>query len=312
MKDSNTYQCFTVEALQEPLRLDKLLSTKYPEQSRSYFQKLIEDEKVLLNGSKTKKRITPAEGDLIEVHFTLNREVNIEPEDIPLDIIYEDDYLLAINKPPGLVVHPAPGNWSHTFVNGLLYYLKRQTDSDNVRPGIVHRLDKDTSGVLLAAKDEKTQQKLTELFSNREIEKTYFAISYSNPGVCVVDQPIGRHPQRRQEMTIINSSSSRPANTVCSTLYHNELYSLVKLKPKTGRTHQLRVHLRHLNCPIVGDLIYGPKNKTDAPRQLLHAHSLSFIHPITKQRLIIEANIHKDLIDFLKQQKLAQDWELLA
>jgi 23S rRNA pseudouridine1911/1915/1917 synthase len=313
MKDTLPHQSFVVEdTIEKPLRVDKFLSLKYPEQSRSYFQKLIEDDQVLINGQKVKKRILPQKGDIVEVNFSLNREITIEPEEIPLDIIYEDDYLLAINKPPGLVVHPAPGNWSKTFVNGLLFYLNRQSDHNDVRPGIVHRLDKNTSGVLLAAKDDLTQRKLVELFANREMEKVYYAVTHGNPGACVVDQPIARHSHRRQEMAITSGETGRKAVTICTTIHYNESYSIAMLKPKTGRTHQLRVHLRHLNSPVVGDTVYGPKRtKHNVERQLLHAYSLTFIHPITGKSLTITAPLHEDLKAFINKELIAPGWDLL-
>lgn len=274
-------------------RIDKALHQLFPEQSRTYFQKLLEEGLVLLNNKQVKKRELLKAHQELKVTFALNQEINIEPQDIPLDILYEDEHLLAINKPAGMVVHPAPGNWENTFVNALLFHLNKQTSEHNLRPGIVHRLDKETSGVLLAAKDEQTAKLLVEQFAQRKIKKIYLAICLGNPGVSLIDKPIARHPVKRKEMTICQSG--KPAITLCKTLDFDDKKSVVQLEPKTGRTHQIRVHLRHLNCPILGDKLYGPHKQTQkVDRQMLHAYAISFEHPITKKTLSLCAPIPED------------------
>lgn len=285
-----------VEESEAGERLDKILARRFDGiQSRSYFQMLIEEEQILLNGSPAKKRLKPSVGDEIQIHFILTPEIGLTPEAIPLDILYEDDHILAINKPAGMVVHPAVGNWSGTFVNALLYYCQQKgsflPESGALRPGIVHRLDKDTSGVLLAAKTASAQQGLVNLFSSRKVHKEYLAICIGNPGNLEMSAAIGRHPVHRRLMTVVETGG-KSALTLCKTLAHNNFFSLVHLVLATGRTHQIRVHLKHQGTPILGDSTYGSttsNTKFGVERQLLHAERVSFIHPITNQFLEIIA-----------------------
>lgn len=287
-----------VTAEEEEVRIDKLLAERFPSHSRTYFQYLIENGYVLLNGAPVKKRIAPEEGDEIEVCFQATPEADLTPEPIPLEILFEDEHLLAINKPPGMVVHPAPGHPTGTFVNALLAHCQNLAPSaDPLRPGIVHRLDKETSGVLLAAKTATAHQKLIELFSNRQIEKHYLAICMGRPKNGLIQMPIGRHPVHRKEMAVL--PDGREAITEIQTVAFNEKISLVLAKPKTGRTHQIRVHLKHLGCPVLGDPLYGKRN--GEPRHLLHAYRLSFEHPITHIRLHLSAPIPDDLIHHIRQ-----------
>lgn len=282
----------------EEVRIDKLLSLKFPNHSRTYFQHLIEIGCVLINGEPVKKRVVPEEGDEIEVCFSATPEASITPEKIPLDILYEDEHILAINKPPGMVVHPAPGNWSGTFVNALLAHCQGIAPGDDpLRPGIVHRLDKETSGVLVAAKTLAAHQKLIELFSNRKVDKLYLAICHGKPPNGLIDKPIGRHPVKRKEMTIL--PDGKEAITEIQVAAFNDKISLVLAKPKTGRTHQIRVHLKHLNSPVLGDSLYGKKE--DHERHLLHAYRLQFDHPITKEPMKLIAPIPKDMALWLQK-----------
>lgn len=294
-----------VEESEEGKRLDKLLSDRFPDSSRTYFQSLIERELVLLNGSVVKKRVIPRAGDEIEIEFSLNPEISLEAENIPLEILYEDGDFLAINKPSGMVVHPGAGNFSHTFVNALLYYCKELQGGESLRPGIVHRLDKETTGVLLAAKREEVHQKLVAQFAAREISKEYVAICLGNPGSRTVTGRIGRHPLRRKEMALLESGG-RESKTEIKTLFFDGLLSFVHLFPETGRTHQLRVHLKSIGTPILGDSLYGSlsqNKKLGVTRQLLHASRLSFFHPMTKKKMVIEAPIPKDIEFFLNKLK---------
>lgn len=283
-------------------RLDKLLTTHFSHYSRTYFQYLIESKLVLIDGKPAKKRTLLCPGNEIEVKFVLTPEIALEPEAIPLDIVYEDEWLLAVNKPAGMVVHPATGNWSGTFVNALLYHCKHLEKGNTLRPGIVHRLDKDTSGILVAAKTEHMQQRLVELFATRKVEKQYLAICVGNPGSRMIEGMIGRHPTRRKEMAIVNSGG-KEAMTRCELLSYNRHLSFISLYPLTGRTHQLRVHLKSVGAPILGDSLYGSlsANKSyGAHRQLLHANTLRFIHPITKEPIEFTARIPVDLQSFIK------------
>lgn len=295
-------------------RLDRILAARYCEvRSRTYFQRLIEKEAVLLNGETVKKRIKPKEGDEIEVCFELTPELDLLPEDIPLSIVYEDEDLLVVNKPAGLVVHPAPGHWTGTFVNALLHHCRTLEIDDpaSVRPGIVHRLDKDTSGLLLAAKHPLAQQRLIESFSNRQIHKEYLAICIGNPGQVEINAPIGRHPIHRKKMTV-NEAGGRWALSRCMTLAYDGQLSMVKIILETGRTHQIRVHMLHHGTPVLGDQLYGSSNanrKYKADRQLLHAHLLRFKHPMAGIEIELKAPPPNDFSFFIK--KIYPQWGII-
>jgi 23S rRNA pseudouridine1911/1915/1917 synthase len=209
---------------------------------------------------------------------------------------------LAINKPAGMVVHPAPGHRSGTFVNALLAYCKQISSLDPLRPGIVHRLDKDTSGVLLAAKTTEAHQKMIEQFSQRKMDKLYLAICVGRPKNGCLSAPIGRHPVYRKEMTVL--PDGKEAITEIHTAAFNDKFSLTILKPKTGRTHQLRVHLKHLGTPVLGDAVYGSKQinqNWEVARQLLHAYRLTFTHPITKATIQLTAPLPEDIKYWMQQ-----------
>ena len=274
-------------------RLDRTLANRFQSvQSRTYFQNLIEQGRVLLNGEAAKKRMKPAAGDEIEIHFIFTPEINIVAEDIPLSILYEDEAIIVVNKPAGMVVHPALGTWSGTFVNALLHHcngLEAPTASFP-RPGFVHRLDKDTSGVMVAAKQARAQAMLIEHFSQREVHKEYLAVCVGNPGIKRIEAPIGRHPIRRKEMSV--REDGRPSVTHCKTSVFDGQCSVVHLVLETGRTHQIRVHMKHLGTPILGDPVYGKESinqKLGISRQLLHAELLRFPHPVTGERVEFRA-----------------------
>lgn len=281
----------------EGMRLDRLLVSRFPHHSRSYFQFLIEQGSVLVEEQVLKKRARIKAGDEIEICFILTPELSLIPENIPLDILYEDEHLLIVNKPVGMVVHPAPGHPSGTFAHALLYYCKqlKPEEFSDLRPGIVHRLDKDTSGVLLAAKNPQTHQKLVALFTSRQIEKHYLAISLGRPKTEKICAPIARHPKHRQKMAVVENG--KEAITLCQQLAEKGPLSLLSLQILTGRTHQIRVHLSYLGHPVLGDALYGNlhiNQKYGVVRQLLHAHRLKFIHPFTSKILEIEAPIPTD------------------
>lgn len=286
-----------ISAEEEGTRIDKLLTARFPHHSRTYFQHLIEIGCVLLNGALVKKRTVAEEGDEMEVCFQAIPEASLQPEAIPLDLLYEDEYLLAVNKPAGMVVHPAPGHWSGTFVNALLAHCQDIAPGmDPLRPGIVHRLDKDTTGVLIAAKTLLAHQKLIALFAKRQMEKLYLAVCHGRPTSTLIDLPIGRHPIHRKEMTVL--PDGREAITEIQIAAFNDKISLLLAKPRTGRTHQIRVHLKHIGCPIVGDPIYGQKDSCN--RSLLHAYRLSFDHPITGSPLRFIAPIPQDILLWMR------------
>ncbi|MBS4164337.1 putative RNA pseudouridine synthase YlyB [Candidatus Protochlamydia amoebophila] len=269
-------------------RLDKVLARRFnAKYSRTYFQFLIDKHLILVNGIAVKKRTLLQEGDEVEVQFVASPESNLMPENIPLSILYEDEHLLVINKPAGMVVHPAPGNWSGTFVNALLYYCQKlPLLPDTIRPGIVHRLDKGTSGLLVAAKTLETQQKLIELFASRKVYKAYLAICIGRPADGEIQAPIGRHPIHRKQMAVI--PTGKPAISFCKTLGWSDKLSFVQIEIATGRTHQIRVHMKYRGSPILGDPLYGQISLNQyysVPHQLLHAAVLRFQHPISLENL---------------------------
>lgn len=285
-------------------RLDKFLSLQFPSYSRSYFQYLIEKQAVLVNGIPVKNREKVKEGDEVEICFLLTEKIQVEPENIALDILYEDAAILAVNKPANFVVHPAPGNHSGTFVNALLFHcqLLQKEYFNPLRPGIVHRLDKDTTGVLLAAKSYEAHQHLIHQFSTRTIEKRYLAICLGRPKEGLFSAPIKRHPIHRQQMTV--HRDGKEAFTQIKILAQQKELSLVELILLTGRTHQIRVHLQALGSPLLGDPIYGSasaNHRYQIHRQLLHASSLKLSHPITSEQLIITAPLPTDLQKFIAE-----------
>jgi 23S rRNA pseudouridine1911/1915/1917 synthase len=296
-------ETLTISSEESRLRLDTLLAQRYPRFSRTYFQGLIDKGLVLLNGEPTKKRILSQEGDELEVQFTASPELSLEPQEIPLSILYEDPWIIAVNKAAGMVVHPGAGHSCHTFVNALLYHCKQLPASKELlRPGIVHRLDKDTSGVLIAAKTEEAQRILVEMFSQRKVTKEYLAICIGNPGSCVMDGPIKRSPRDRTRFTVC-AEGGRAATTRCTTLHFDGKLSVVRLFIDTGRTHQIRVHLCDHRTPILGDPLYGSSfwnQKLSISRQLLHAHRLSLPHPITGELLEIRAPLPSDFDPFMR------------
>lgn len=289
-------------------RFDKVLAKALQAAgSRTYFQYLIDEGKVLLNGAVVKKRTKLKAGDEVEVEFILTPELTLKPENIPLTILYEDEHLLIVNKPAGMVVHPAPGNWHGTFVNALLYHCRDTLAVEHpLRPGIVHRLDKDTSGVLIAAKTAIAQQKLIEMFAGRRIHKEYLAICHGNPGVGTIDAPIGRHPKLRQVMCVL-SEGGRPSVTHYRTLKSHQTSSFVHVEIPTGRTHQIRVHMKHRGTPVLGDPTYGIESlngKLRLDRQMLHAYRVTFTHPMTNKTLIVTAPLPQDMINLLEKLEI--------
>ncbi|NGX37855.1 MAG: Ribosomal large subunit pseudouridine synthase D [Chlamydiae bacterium] len=285
------------------LRLDKLLAQQFPEHSRSYFQYLIDEKHVLLNGHPVKKQHRPLAGDEIAIAFQDVPNLDVKPEAIPLDIVYEDAHIIAVNKPVGMVVHPAPGAYTGTFANALMYHCKELNpdEFEKTRPGIVHRLDKETSGLLIGAKTLEAHKKLTEAFSKREVQKRYLAICCGIPKEGECSAPIKRHPIKRKQMTV--SAEGKEALTRFKILARKDGLSLIEAELVTGRTHQIRVHLKHLNCPVLGDNTYGNQTlnqKYGALRQMLHAHQVQLKHPISEVSLELVAPIPTDLKNFIE------------
>ncbi|MBR2711644.1 MAG: RluA family pseudouridine synthase [Bacilli bacterium] len=281
---------------EENIRIDTYLSNKL-DISRSKIQKLIDEEKVTVNGKVIKSNYKTKLNDEIEIDDELDFDITVEPVEIPLDIVYEDEYLMIINKPSGLVVHPAPGHYDDTLVNGLLFYLNKDK-TKNIRPGIVHRLDKDTSGLMVVAKDEKTMELLSEMISKKEVERKYLAIvdGVIKENTATIDAPIGRDPSNRQKMAI--NPTGKNAITHIKVIERFKNNTFIECLLDTGRTHQIRVHLSYINHKVTNDPVYGEGNEFG---QMLHSYSIKFIHPITKKELYFEQDPPKEFIEELNK-----------
>ena len=269
----------------EEKRIDKYLSEKL-EISRSKIQKLIQEEKVLVNDKVVSNSYSVKMEDVISVNDNLDYTISVEPEDLPLTVVYEDDDLLVINKESGMVVHPAPGHYHGTLVNALLYRYGKLA-GDDFRPGIVHRLDKDTSGLMLVAKTEEMLEKLSTMISEKQVERKYLAIA---EGVIphetgTVDAPIGRDLRNRQKMAVTDVNA-REAITHFKVLERFPKHTLIECILDTGRTHQIRVHMAYIGHPVMNDPLYG-KGKTDFG-QMLHSYHIRFIHPKTGKEMEFE------------------------
>lgn len=268
------------------IRADAFLA-KELELSRSLAATLIEENRVLINGRPIKKRTPVNIGDVVTVEMPDLSEPKAVPQNIPLDIVFEDRFLLVVNKPKGMVVHPAPGNPDNTLVNALLYHCKGQLSGINgvMRPGIVHRIDKDTSGLLIIAKTDKAHKCLAEQIKEHSFTREYEAIVYGNikDDFGTVNAPIGRDPRNRQRMAVV-FANSKPAVTHYEVIQRFEGFTHMRFKLETGRTHQIRVHSAYLGHPVAGDPLYGPKNIiTELNGQCLNAGKIGFIHPESKE-----------------------------
>lgn len=291
-------------------RLDLVLSAGLEDYSRSFIQKLFEKGGVSVNGKPcTSKKYKCAAGDLVEIVIPEPERLEAAAEDIPIDVVYEDAHLLVVDKPAGMVVHPAPGNYSGTLVNALMYHCGDQLSSINgvIRPGIVHRIDKDTSGLLVVAKTDRAHAGLAAQLEEHSINRIYKAIVLDNikEDEGTVDAAIGRDPKNRLRNAVLKEGmpgyeSARRAVTHYKVLQRFGRYTLIEAKLETGRTHQIRVHMAHIRHPLLGDELYGPaKNKAGARRQMLHAQVLGFVHPVTETYMEFESPLPEDFTKVL-------------
>lgn len=290
----------------DSIRIDKYLAQEL-DYSREFIQKLIADKLILVNGKEIKSSFKTELNDIIEINANeYEEQINITPTKMNLNIVYEDDFLMIINKPSGLVVHPGSGNYTNTLVNGLLYYTNNLSDiGGDVRPGIVHRIDKDTSGLLLVAKTNKAHEILSDDFKNKRIKREYIALLngvFKNES-ATIDAPIGRDKLNREKMCVTDINSKK-AITNMKVINRFNKYTLVSCILETGRTHQIRVHMAYIGHPIVGDSLYGTKSNL-ITRQALHACKVSFVHPISKKHVNFESAFPQDMQLILQCHKMS-------
>ncbi|MCR5150925.1 MAG: RluA family pseudouridine synthase [Clostridiales bacterium] len=289
-------------------RIDVFLSDVLQQYSRSFIQKLFDDKYVKCNNKIISKNYKIKCGDLFSFLIPEPKELNLIPENIPIEVCYEDSDLLVVNKPKGMVVHPAPGNYEHTLVNALLYYCGKNLSSINgvIRPGIVHRIDKDTSGLLLIAKNDKAHISLSEQIKSHSLDRQYHTVVHGNfkDVSGTVDAPIGRSSIDRKKMCV-TKKNSKNAVTDYTVLNSNSSYSYLICKLHTGRTHQIRVHMAYIGHPVAGDTVYGPKGQNAFLNgQCLHAASLQFIQPTTNQMITVCSDLPDYFKEFLNKCKL--------
>lgn len=283
-------------------RLDVFLSEKIKELSRSRIQKIVEEQRVRINGVSRKSSYKLREGERVEIDFELPEAEKIEPENIPIEVLYSDVCIAVVDKPSGMVVHPGAGNKRHTLVHTLLYHFPDiKMVGPEERPGIVHRLDKETSGVMVVAKNLKAYKELQRQFKVREVEKFYVGLVWGKMSrhEGKISWAVGRHKKHGEKMSI-KTRKPRSAETLYTVQKEYGEFTLLEIKPTTGRTHQIRVHLSASGHPVVGDNRYGGrKSKITCPRLFLHAQRLVFFHPETKERVEFSSRLPQDLRDFL-------------
>lgn len=282
----------------EKIRLDRYLAKQEIELSRTMIQKLLEDEKVMVNGKREKASYKVQQGDNIQIEIEEPKEVKIEAQEIPFEVIYEDDAILVVNKPKGLVVHPGTGNLEGTLVNAIMAHCKDNLSGigGELRPGIVHRLDKDTSGLLIIAKKDKAHIAMSEQIKKREVKKTYIALVRGTiaENEATIHMPIGRSNKDRKKMAVTKNGKEAITHFKVLNRYTTSIasYTLLELKIDTGRTHQIRVHMAQIGHPVIGDMVYSNgKNEFGIEGQCLHAKKLEFKHPITGKEMQLEAEL---------------------
>ena len=292
-------------------RLDKYLAGEMTDLSRSRIKELVQAGEVLVNGKKSKVSYKVQKGDLIQVTVLPLEPLALEAENIPLDIVYEDEDVIVVNKPQGMVVHPAAGHPSHTLVNALLYHTRDLADSpEGFRPGIVHRIDKDTSGLLMVAKNAVARESLEKQLAAKSNKRQYLAIVHGNfaEEEGTIDAPIGRNPKDRKQMAVVEKGKS--AVTHFKVLEQYQGYSLVECQLETGRTHQIRVHMAYIGHPLAGDPLYGPRKTLPGHGQFLHAKTLGFEQPRTGEWLefsVQPPEIFQQTVADLRKKRAKQD-----
>ena len=291
-------------------RLDAYISSADTDITRTSAQRLIEDGNILVNGKNAKVSYKIQENDKISVEIPEPKQIELKAQDIPIEIVYEDSDIIVVNKPKGMVVHPANGNPDGTLVNAIMAICKDSLSGigGEIRPGIVHRIDKDTSGLLIVAKNDNSHVKMSEQIKNHEVKKTYIALvrGVFKENAATIDMPIGRSISDRKKMAV--NKNGKNAITHIKVLKRFDKYTLLQVNIETGRTHQIRVHLSHIGYPIVGDYTYSNgKNEFDVIGQCLHAQKLEFKHPITQKDMCLEAELpqyFKDILDKLKDREI--------
>lgn len=291
-------------------RLDTYIPSVDTDITRTSAQRLIEDGNILVNGKNAKVSYKIQENDKISVEITEPKQIELKAQNIPIEIIYEDSAIIVVNKPKGMVVHPANGNPDGTLVNAIMAICKDSLSGigGEIRPGIVHRIDKDTSGLLIVAKNDNAHVKMSEQIKNHEVKKTYIALvrGVFKENEATIDMPIGRSTSDRKKMAV--NKNGKNAITHIKVLKRFDKYTLLQVNIETGRTHQIRVHLSHIGYPIVGDYTYSNgKNEFDVIGQCLHAQKLEFKHPITQKDMCLEAELpqyFKDILDKLKDREI--------
>ena len=295
---------YIVKSDEQGKRLDSYISSQNDKITRTSAQRLIEQGNILVNGKKQKVAYKIAENDVITVEQEEPKQIELKAQKIPLEVIYEDEDIIVVNKPKGMVVHPANGNPDGTLVNAIMDICKDSLSGigGEIRPGIVHRLDKDTSGLLIVAKNDMAHVQMSEQIKNHEVKKTYIALvrGVIKENEATIDMPIGRSTSDRKKMAV--TKNGKNAVTHIKVLKRYDKYTLLEINIETGRTHQIRVHLSHIGYPIIGDSTYSNgKNEFGVEGQCLHAKSLEFKHPITKKEMKLEAPLPKYFQDIIKK-----------
>lgn len=299
-----------LEVIEDGKRIDAYICDNVKDISRVAVQRLINNEKILVNGKKIKASYKVKQGDKIQIEEEQAVQTSLKAQDIPLDIIYEDKDIIVVNKPKGMVVHPANGNPDGTLVNAIMAICKDSLSGigGEIRPGIVHRLDKDTSGIIIIAKNDKAHINLSEQIKEHKVKKTYVALvkGVVKENTATINMPIGRSEKDRKKMAV--TKKGKEAITHFKVLQRYDNYTLLEVNIETGRTHQIRVHLSHIGYPIVGDDVYSKgKNEWNIKGQCLHAKSLEFTHPITNKKMYLEAELpeyFKNILETLKDRKI--------